>query len=230
MGYRVAVVGATGNVGREFLELLAERNFPADDVVALASEKSAGRKVSFGDKDTLTVRDLAKFDFKGIDLVLSSPGAKVSAVSSPRAAKAGADRDRQHVVLPHGSGRAAGGAGGQRLGHRRLPQAQHHRQSQLLDHPDGDGAEAAARLRAYHAHRGGDLPVDLGRRQGSDGRAVQPDQGHLRQRHADAVEIQQADRLQRHSPYRLVHGRRADQGRVEDDGGDQEDSWIPPSR
>lgn len=89
MGYRVAIVGATGNVGREFLELLAERNFPADDVVALASEKSAGRKVSFGDKDTLTVRDLAKFDFKGIDLVLSSPGAKVSAVSSPRAAKAG---------------------------------------------------------------------------------------------------------------------------------------------
>jgi aspartate-semialdehyde dehydrogenase len=90
MGFRVAVVGATGNVGREFLALLAERNFPADDVVALASEKSAGRKVSFGEDDTLTVKDLAKFDFKGIDLVLSSPGAKVSAVSSPRAAKAGA--------------------------------------------------------------------------------------------------------------------------------------------
>ena len=90
MGYRVAVVGATGNVGREFLSLLAERKFPADDVVALASEKSAGRKVSFGEDDTLTVKDLAKFDFKGIDLVLSSPGAKVSAESSPRAAKAGA--------------------------------------------------------------------------------------------------------------------------------------------
>jgi len=90
MGFRVAVVGATGNVGREFLALLAERNFPADDVVALASEKSAGRKVSFGEDDTLTVKDLAKFDFKGIDLVLSSPGAKVSAESSPRAAKAGA--------------------------------------------------------------------------------------------------------------------------------------------
>ena len=74
MGYRVAIVGATGNVGREFLELLAERNFPADDVVALASEKSAGRKVSFGDKDTLTVRDLAKFDFKGIDIALFSAG------------------------------------------------------------------------------------------------------------------------------------------------------------
>ena len=90
MGYRVAVVGATGNVGREVLQILAERKFPTDDVVALASEKSAGRKVSFGEDDVLTVRDLAKFDFKGIDIVLSSPGAKVSALASPRAAKAGA--------------------------------------------------------------------------------------------------------------------------------------------
>ena len=89
MGFRVAIVGATGNVGREVLAILAERNFPADDVVALASEKSADRKVSFGEDDTLTVRDLAKFDFKGIDLVLSSPGAKVSAEYSPKAAAAG---------------------------------------------------------------------------------------------------------------------------------------------
>jgi aspartate-semialdehyde dehydrogenase len=90
MGYRIAVVGATGNVGREMLQTLAERNFPADDVVALASERSAGTEVSFGEKDTLKVRELAKFDFKGIDIVLSSPGAKVSAEHSPRAAKAGA--------------------------------------------------------------------------------------------------------------------------------------------
>ena len=90
MGYRVAVVGATGNVGREMLQILAERNFPADDVVALASAKSAGKQTSFGDKSVLKVRDLAKFDFKGIDIVLSSPGAKVSAEHSPRAAKAGA--------------------------------------------------------------------------------------------------------------------------------------------
>ena len=90
MGYRVAVVGATGNVGRAMLETLAERNFPVDEVVALASERSVGQEVSFGEKDTLKVRELAKFDFKGIDIVLSSPGAKVSAVHSPRAAKAGA--------------------------------------------------------------------------------------------------------------------------------------------
>src|SRR6188474_3003821 len=90
MGYRVAVVGATGNVGREMFQILAERNFPADDVVALASSRSVGRQTSFGDKSILKVQDLAKFDFKGIDIVLSSPGAKVSAEHSPRAAKAGA--------------------------------------------------------------------------------------------------------------------------------------------
>ncbi len=90
MGYRVAVVGATGNVGREMLQTLAERGFPADEVVALASERSVGNEVSYGERDALKVRDLAAFDFKGIDLVLSSPGAKVSAVHSPRAAKAGA--------------------------------------------------------------------------------------------------------------------------------------------
>lgn len=90
MGYRVAVIGATGNVGREMLSILSEREFPVDEVVALASERSVGRQVSFGEDDILDVQDLAKFDFKGIDIVLSSPGAKVSAVHSPRAAKAGA--------------------------------------------------------------------------------------------------------------------------------------------
>ena len=90
MGYRLAVVGATGAVGREMLSTLVDRAFPIDDVVALASERSAGSQVSFGEDDALDVRDLASFDFKGIDMVLSSPGAKVSAEHSPRAAKSGA--------------------------------------------------------------------------------------------------------------------------------------------
>ena len=89
MGYKVAVVGATGNVGHEILSILDERNFPADDVIALASSRSVGREVSFGDTD-LKVQDLAQFDFKGVDIVLSSPGAAVSAQYSPVAAKAGA--------------------------------------------------------------------------------------------------------------------------------------------
>jgi aspartate-semialdehyde dehydrogenase len=90
MGYRVAVVGATGNVGREIIQILVERNFPADEVVALASERSLGKEVSYGDTELLKVRDLADFDFKGIDLVLSSAGASVSKVHAPRAAAAGA--------------------------------------------------------------------------------------------------------------------------------------------
>lgn len=89
MGYKVAVVGATGNVGHEMLNILSERKFPVDDVVALASERSVGKEVSFGDAN-VKVQDLAKFDFKGVDIVLSSPGAKVSAEFSPIAARAGA--------------------------------------------------------------------------------------------------------------------------------------------
>ena len=90
MGYKVAVVGATGNVGRALLDMIVEREFPADDVIALASSRSVGTEVSLGEDDILKVQDLATFDFKGVDIVLSSPGASVSAKHSPRAAAAGA--------------------------------------------------------------------------------------------------------------------------------------------
>jgi aspartate-semialdehyde dehydrogenase len=89
MGFKVAVVGATGVVGREMLNILAERDFPASEVYAVASERSLGSEVSFGEDEVLKVRDLDKFDFKGVDIGLFSPGAKVSAVHAPRAAKAG---------------------------------------------------------------------------------------------------------------------------------------------
>ncbi len=89
MAYRVAVVGATGAVGREILKTLAERNFPVSDVIALASGRSAGADVSFGEKKVLTVRSLDTFDFTGCDFGLFSPGASVSAIHAPRAAAAG---------------------------------------------------------------------------------------------------------------------------------------------
>lgn len=89
MGYRVAVAGATGNVGRELLKVLVERQFPADEVFALASRASVGREVSYGDDVTLKVQDLAKFDFTGIDIGLFSPGSAVSRREAPRAAEAG---------------------------------------------------------------------------------------------------------------------------------------------
>ena len=88
MARKIAVAGATGNVGREILNLLAERKFPADEVVALASANSAGKKISFGNK-TLTVQVLENFDFSGTKIGLFSPGGKVSAIHAPRAAKAG---------------------------------------------------------------------------------------------------------------------------------------------
>ncbi|MGH7079604.1 MAG: aspartate-semialdehyde dehydrogenase [Acetobacteraceae bacterium] len=89
MAYRVAVVGATGAVGREMLKVLAERHFPVSDVAAVASGRSAGMEVSFGDKLTLKVQPLEQFDFRGFDLGLFSPGAEVSARHAPRAAEAG---------------------------------------------------------------------------------------------------------------------------------------------
>ena len=88
-GYRVAVVGATGAVGREILKTLAERNFPVSEVVAVASARSTGQEMSFGEKQVLKVRNLETFEFKGWDLALFSPGAAVSAVHAPRAAAAG---------------------------------------------------------------------------------------------------------------------------------------------
>lgn len=87
--YKVAVVGATGAVGREMLKTLAEREFPVEEVYALASGRSAGEEVSFGEEKTLKVVDLSTFDFKGIDICLSSAGAKISAEFAPRAGEAG---------------------------------------------------------------------------------------------------------------------------------------------
>src|SRR6476661_5208542 len=90
MGYRVAVVGATGNVGREILNILAERQFPLDEVAAVASARSTGDVIEFGQTDeTLTVKNLEHFDFSGWDMALFAAGSAVSKVYVPKAAEAG---------------------------------------------------------------------------------------------------------------------------------------------
>src|SRR6202163_2106198 len=89
MGYIVAVVGATGNVGRKMLEILAERTFPADEVVALASRRSMGVDVSYGER-TLKVKALEHYDFSDVDICLMSAGSAVSKEWSPKIAAAGA--------------------------------------------------------------------------------------------------------------------------------------------
>ncbi len=90
MGYRVAVVGATGNVGREMLNILAERQFPVDEVAAVASARSTGDVIDFGDSgQELKVKNLEHFDFAGWDMALFAAGSEVSKVHAPRAAQAG---------------------------------------------------------------------------------------------------------------------------------------------
>src|SRR6185503_7067055 len=88
MSYKVAVVGATGNVGREMLNVLVQREFPISEVVALASTRSIGREVSFGD-GVLKVKALDYYDFKGTDICLMSAGGKISKEWSPKIAAAG---------------------------------------------------------------------------------------------------------------------------------------------
>jgi aspartate-semialdehyde dehydrogenase len=83
MGYKVAVVGATGNVGREMLSILSERGFPADEVIAVASRRSQGTEVSFGDK-TLKVQALEHVDFSDIDICVMSAGGSISKEWSPK--------------------------------------------------------------------------------------------------------------------------------------------------
>ena len=87
--YKVAVVGATGAVGEVMLSILAERRFPVGELVALASERSAGGKVSFGNRE-IVVRDLAAFDPAGVDIALFSAGGAISKEYAPKFAAAGA--------------------------------------------------------------------------------------------------------------------------------------------
>ncbi|MEJ0063734.1 MAG: aspartate-semialdehyde dehydrogenase [Alphaproteobacteria bacterium] len=87
--YKVAIVGATGAVGRELLNTLYERKFPVSDVVALASSRSAGGEVSFGEDDILKIQDLEKYDFKGTDICLSAVSSKITADFAPKAGKIG---------------------------------------------------------------------------------------------------------------------------------------------
>ncbi|GAB1478909.1 aspartate-semialdehyde dehydrogenase [Paracoccaceae bacterium] len=88
MGYKVVVAGATGNVGREMLNILAEREFPVDEIAALASRKSLGTEVSFGDK-TIKTKDLDTFDFTGWDIALFAVGSEATKIYAPKAAAAG---------------------------------------------------------------------------------------------------------------------------------------------
>ena len=222
MAYRVAVVGATGAVGREILEDPARAPLPG--------ERGRRRRLRALRRPGGQLRRQAgaqgqeprHFDFNGWDIGLFSPGASVSAVHAPRAAAAGClviDNTSQFrmepdvpLVVPEVNPHALA-----------AHPPRHHRQPELLDDPDGRRAEAAARQVPDQARRGRDLPVRFRRRQGGHGRALVAIPRAARERPGDPAGVHQADRLQLHSPHRQVHGRRVDQGGVEDDGRDPED-------
>lgn len=88
MGYKIAIAGATGNVGAEMLDILSERGFPADEVIALASRRSQGKEISFGDR-TLKVKALENFDFSDVDICLMSAGGSVAKEWAPKIAAKG---------------------------------------------------------------------------------------------------------------------------------------------
>ena len=88
MGYKVVVAGATGNVGREMLNILDERQFPVDEIAVLASRRSQGTEVSFGDK-TLKIKDIEQFDWTGWDIALFAIGSDATKIHAPKAAAAG---------------------------------------------------------------------------------------------------------------------------------------------
>ena len=145
MGYKVVVVGATGNVGREMLTILAEREFPIDEIAAVASPRSHGTEIEFGETGKmLKCRNIEHFDFTGWDIALFAAGSGPTAEYAPKAAAAGCvviDNSSLYRMDPDVP---AGGSGSESGRHRRLQEEEHHRQPQLLDRADGRGVEAVA--------------------------------------------------------------------------------------
>ena len=222
MGYKVAVVGATGNVGREMLNILSEREFPADEVVALASRRSLGTEVSFGDK-TLKVKALEHCDLSDIDICLMSAGSTVSKEWSPKFAAAGAvvidnsscwryDADVP-LIVPEVNADAVAGF----------------RKKGIIANPNCSTAQLVVALKPLH-DKAKIKRVVVATYQSVSGAGKEAMDELFSQTKAvfqiDEVAVEavpQAHRLQPDPADRRVHGGRLHQGRMEDDGRDQED-------
>ena len=223
MGFKVAVVGATGNVGREMLDILAERRFPADEVVALASRKSMGVEVSYGDK-TLKCKALDHYDFSDVDICLMSAGGEVSKEWSPKIGAQGAvvidnssawrmDPDVP-LIVPEVNAAAIEGF----------------RKKNIIANPNCSTAQLVVALKPLH-DKAKIKRVVVATYQSVSGAGKEGMDELDRQTKAiyslqDAgdQEVSEAHRVQRHPAHRCVHGGRLHQGRVEDGGRDQEDS------
>ena len=230
MGYRIAVVGATGNVGREMLNILAEREFPADEVAALASRRSLGTEVSFGDK-TLKTQDLDRFDFTGWDMALFAIGSEATRQYAPKAAKAGCvviDNSSLYrydpeipLIVPEVN-----------------PQAIHgYARKNIIANPNCSTAQMVVALKPLlwtGRHQGAvwSAPTSGFRvvGQGGVGRICGSRQGHV----VPGQEVGASVYSQRRSPfnvdpaYHVYHGRTARQGRMED-GGQKTEKIVDPA-
>ena len=223
MGYKVVVVGATGNVGREMLNILAERQFPVDEIAALASRKSLGTEVSFGDT-TLKTKDLDVFDFAGWDIALFAVGSDATKVYAPKAAAAGCvviDNSSLYrydpdvpLVVPEVNPEAVEG----------------YAKKNIIANPNCSTAQMVVALKPLHdrakikrvvvstyqsvSGSGKDAMDELWNQTKGDyvpGQEVEPKSVH------------QADRFQRDSAYRRLPRRWFDQGRMEDGRRDEKD-------
>ncbi len=213
---RIAIVGATGQVGGVMRAVLAERQFPVDELRLLASSRSAGRRLRWGDTE-IEVEDAATADWSGLDIALFSAGGADLARAGSARGRRRRHRHRQLVGVAHGSRRAARGARGQRPRPRRDPQG-HRRQPQLHDHGRHAGAQAArSRGRPAYARRE-HLPGRVGRGPGRHRRARRADpQGRRRRQRAGHVghggrlpagaQVPDHDRVQR-DPAGRQHRRR----------------------
>ena len=174
--WNVAVVGATGLVGGNMLSILEQREFPGRRG-ACARERALGRAHGALPRPRSAgagPRDLRFLE--GADRAVLGRRQRFQGARGARR-QSRLHRDRQHLAVPLPGRHPAGGQRGESARDRRLPQAQHHRQPELLDHADAGGAEAAARRRADRAHQRRDLPVGLGRRAEGDRRAGAADRG-----------------------------------------------------
>ena len=223
MGYRVAVVGATGAVGREILKTLAERQFPVDEVAAVASGRSTGQEVSFGEKRVLKVQNLETFDFAGWDIGLFSPGASVSAIHAPRAAAAGCvviDNTSQFrmdadvpLVVPEVN-----------------PQAlRNYGKRNIIANPNCSTIQMVVALKPLHDQfRIKRVVVSTYQSVSGAGKEGMDELfNHTKSSFVYTVlrtaAVHQGDRLQLHPAHRQIPRRWLDQGGMEDGGGDQED-------
>ena len=224
-GFKVAVVGATGNVGREMLAILAERRFPVSEVVALASSQSIGREVSFGER-TLKCKALEHYDFSATDICLMSAGGAVSKEWSPRIGSQGClvidnssawrmDPDVP-LVVPEVNADAAKGFS----------------RKHIIANPNCSTAQLVVALKpALHDFAKIKRVVvatyqsRVRRGQGRDGRRLPFSQTRavFVSDPVENEEVSQAHRLQCHSTHRHLHGRWRHEGGVEDGGRDAQD-------